>query len=142
MPDSSCANLTVQAIVAQKERSPTLWPSGDKFCHKNDILLRSGTNEYLAIECKFLSPVSDQFKARPYDMLKLKREFGDKVIGIMVYAPQAAELGCKRQNYSVIPSIISFDLSFAAQTTSEQLSWHRLPELVEAEILKTQPLVS
>jgi hypothetical protein len=103
MPDSSCANLTVQAIVAQKERSPTLWHSGDKVCHKNDILLRSGTNEYFAIECKFLSPVSDQFKARAYDMLKLKREFGDKVIRIMViyaHVPgcgiglQEAELFC------------------------------------------------
>jgi hypothetical protein len=59
-------------------------PSGDKVSHTSDILVTCFSH-FCAIECKFLSAVSDQFKCRAYDMLQLKRSLGEQVIGIMVY---------------------------------------------------------
>ena len=61
-------------------------PSGETLSHKNDILISLSGGRYVAIEVKFLSSVTDQFKARSYDMMHLKQEFGGKVSGIMVYA--------------------------------------------------------
>jgi len=61
-------------------------PSGKTLSHKNDILIVLSGERYVAFEVKFLSSVTDQFKARSYDMMHLKQEFGGKVSGIMVYA--------------------------------------------------------
>ena len=52
---------------------------------KMDILLRSSAGRIIGIECKFLSSVTDQFKSRAYDMIHLKKEYGDKLFGIMLY---------------------------------------------------------
>lgn len=46
-------------------------PSGEELSHKNDILVSLSNGRYVAIEVKFLSAVTDQFKARSYDMLYL-----------------------------------------------------------------------
>jgi len=59
-------------------------PSAEKMFHTNDILLSRGSNQFFAVECKFLSAVSDQFKARAFDMLQIKRTLGEQVIGIML----------------------------------------------------------
>jgi len=61
-------------------------PSGKTLSHKNDILISLSGERYVAFEVKFLSSVTDQFKARSYDMMHLKQEFGGRVSGIMVYA--------------------------------------------------------
>jgi len=61
-------------------------PSGKTLSHKNDIVISLSGERYVAIEIKFVSSVTDQFKARSYDMMHLKRKFGGKVSGIMVYA--------------------------------------------------------
>ena len=60
-------------------------PAGRTIKHKTDILLRSSDGRHLAIEVKFLSAVSDQFKCRSFDMLHLKQEYGEKLTGVMVY---------------------------------------------------------
>lgn len=60
-------------------------PSGPTLLHKSDILLTLASGRHLAIELKCLSAVTDQFKARSYDMLHLKRTQGDEIRGIMVY---------------------------------------------------------
>jgi len=61
-------------------------PSGKTLSHKNDILVSLSGERHVAIEIKFVSSVTDQFKARSYDMMHLKRKFGEQVSGIMVYA--------------------------------------------------------
>ena len=60
-------------------------PTGSKHSHKNDILIESASGKYIVLEVKFLSSVPDQFKARSFDMLNLKRTFGKQLVGIMVY---------------------------------------------------------
>jgi hypothetical protein len=52
---------------------------------KMDILLRSPAGKTIGIECKFLSSVSDQFKSRAYDMIHLKKKYGERLFGIMLY---------------------------------------------------------
>ena len=58
-------------------------PSGTRLPHKFDILLdyqRSGSSagarEYVSIEVKHMSAVTDQFKCRAFDMLHMKQAFG------------------------------------------------------------------
>ena len=60
-------------------------PSGQRISHKNDILFSLPGGRYLAIELKWVSNVSDQFKARAYDMLHLKQTLGSKLCGMMIY---------------------------------------------------------
>lgn len=60
-------------------------PSGQRISHKNDILFSLPGESYLAIELKWVSSVSDQFKARAYDMLHMKQALGSRLCGMMIY---------------------------------------------------------
>jgi hypothetical protein len=114
-------------------------PSGEKIFHTNDILLSRGSSQFFAVECKFLSAVSDQFKARAYDMLQMKRTLGEQVIGIMVYAHvpgcgiglQTAKAYCHPFDH-----FVGFELR--RPEDFETLSWQCLPDLIEAAILKAR----
>ncbi len=57
-------------------------PNGERLNPKTDILLTRPDETYVAIELKFLSAVTDQFKARAYDALHLKRAFGDRLVNV------------------------------------------------------------
>ena len=67
-------------------------PGGATLSHVSDILLtfnrRAGASasvEYVSIEIKHKSAVTDQFKCRSYDMLHLKQTFGSQIHGVMVF---------------------------------------------------------
>jgi len=60
-------------------------PNGLSLSHRSDIQIELAGGKYLALELKHLSAVTDQFKTRSYDMFHLKRVFGDRVCGIMIY---------------------------------------------------------
>lgn len=114
-------------------------PSGEKIFHTNDILLSRGSSQFFAIECKCLSAVSDQFKARVYDMLQTKRTLGEQVIGIMVYAHvPGCGIGLQTAKAFCYPfdHFVGFELR--RPEDFETLSWQRLPDLIEAAILKTR----
>ena len=60
-------------------------PSGLRISHKSDVLFSLPGERFLAIELKWVSNVSDQFKARAYDMLHLKQTLGPRLCGMMIY---------------------------------------------------------
>ena len=64
---------------------PYSLPSGFSLSHTSDILISLPVDAYLSLELKFLSAVTDQFKARSYDMVHLKNTHGRRLVGVMVY---------------------------------------------------------
>lgn len=69
------------------ERSLTYnLPMGIQIGHTSDILISNKEKKkYISIEIKHRSAVTDQFKCRSYDMIHLKKSYGDNLLGIMVY---------------------------------------------------------
>ena len=114
-----------------------LLASGHKISHRNDILLTHGSKQCFAIECKFLSAVSDQFKARSYDMLQLKRELGRNVVGIMVYVHlpgPGLSLETARAFCYPFDHFLGFDLRRPEEFAA--LQWHQLADIIESAIAK------
>lgn len=70
-----------------KEGSQSYYlPGGVQLTHKSDILIiNHGNKKKSSIEIKFHSAVSDQFKARSYDMIHLKNTFGKDLHGVLIY---------------------------------------------------------
>lgn len=78
-------------------------PDGTRLPHKPDILLdyqRSGSSpgarEYISIEVKHMSAVTDQFKCRAFDMLHMKQAFDPQLHGILVFARAGVGIGFER----------------------------------------------
>jgi hypothetical protein len=68
-------------------------PCGTSLDHKSDIQIEyrrvgetSGNLRYIGIELKHASAVTDQFKARAFDMFHLKQALGHRLHGIVVFA--------------------------------------------------------
>lgn len=114
-------------------------PSGSKVSHKNDILLSRDSKQFFAIECKFLSAVSDQFKSRAYDMLQLKREMGDEVIGIMVYVHRPGS-GISLEAAKAFCYPFDHFLGFHLRRPEEfdSVHWHELADIIEVAITKAR----
>ena len=85
----SPSTLRIPVITGSFE-TETVVPKSSVFwtlhlrCSQVELIALSG-ERYVAIEIKFMSSVTDQFKARSYDMMHLKQEFSGRVSGIMVY---------------------------------------------------------
>jgi len=61
-------------------------PTDIEIDHTSDILISNEERKrYISIEIKHRSAVTDQFKCRSYDMIHLKKSYGDALLGIMVY---------------------------------------------------------
>lgn len=65
-------------------------PDGRKLSHKTDILLTVAQGRRIAVELKFLSTVSDQFKARAYDMRHIKQTHGGVAVGARLSLPHGS----------------------------------------------------
>lgn len=75
-----------QNIHIQKEgKLDYSLPNGKVLSHKSDILLSKDNTKFISIEIKNKSAVTDQFKCRSYDMLHQKRQFGENILGVMIY---------------------------------------------------------
>ena len=108
-------------------------PSGRTLSHKNDILISLPGKRYLAIELKWVSNVTDQFKARAYDMLHLKQAMGNKLCSIMVYL----KTGGGGLSTDLAKEIsYPFDVFFALEHREPQnpAIWVPLLDRIEAEI--------
>ena len=117
-------------------------PTGSKHSHKNDILIETASGKYIVLEVKFLSSVPDQFKARSFDILNLKRTFGKQLVGIMVYlhVPRAG-ISAEQAHAICYP----FDHFFGLEARDSQHlldlvnpgnleKWEALLKAVEAEL--------
>jgi len=101
-------------------------PDGTRLPHKSDILFdyqRSGPSrmarEYLSIEVKHVSAVTDQFKCRAFDMLHMKQTFGLQLHGILVFARAGVGIGFERARAICYPfdDFIGIDLLKADTST-------------------------
>jgi len=78
-------------------------PDGTNADHNSDIQIEYGSDgshsserKYIAIEVKHASAVTDQFKARAFDMLHMKRAFASRLHGIMVFARIGTGISSRR----------------------------------------------
>jgi hypothetical protein len=113
-------------------------PDGRPISHKSDLLLRLPNAAYIALELKFLSAVSDQFKARAYDMLHLKQRFGGRLLGILVYVHLPGN-GVGLEQAKAISYPFERFLGFTLRNPEELaglLSWPTLVTLVVNELAR------
>ena len=62
-------------------------PSGRAMTHASDVLVsKPGSPKRVSIEVKYKSAVTDQFKARAYDAEHMKREHGESIRTVLLFA--------------------------------------------------------
>jgi hypothetical protein len=108
-------------------------PSGAHIRHKTDILFSLSDERYVAVELKWVSNVSDQFKARAYDMLHLKKTLGPRLRGMMVYLHTGSSgLSADRAREFCYP----FDefIALEHQDPQNPIIWAPVLDRIEAEI--------
>jgi hypothetical protein len=72
-------------------------PNGHTLSHSWDILIIDASNKnYVSIEIKHESAVTDQFKCRSYDMMHTKATYSSKVFGIMIYVKAGKGISIER----------------------------------------------
>jgi hypothetical protein len=102
---------------AEKSLMYTL-PSDEKLSHCSDILIsNTEKNRHISLEIKHRSAVTDQFKCRSYDIMHLKRTYGDNLLGVMVYVKTTTGLSV-RQARSIC---YSFDHFFSVDSVSKHI---------------------
>lgn len=82
---------------------------------------------HISIEVKFRSSVTDQFKARSFDAFHLKKEYGKKILTILVYVK--AERGLSIQKANEISHW--FDVFYSYQFSQIETEWG-ISELIQA----------
>lgn len=101
-------------------------PSDQTLSHCSDVLWTiseaSEKPQYISIEIKHASAVTDQFKCRSYDMLHLKQQFGDALYGIMLFARTGKGISFQRAQAICYP----FDAFIGVDTLrTPQADWWR-----------------
>lgn len=62
-------------------------PDGTELDHRWDILVsRPGSAKQVSIEIKYKSAVTDQFKCRSYDAVHTKKDHGEYILTVMIFA--------------------------------------------------------
>jgi len=100
--------------------------AGTEISHATDILISSNEKErHVSIEIKYRSAVTDQFKCRSYDMIHLKKEYGDKLFGVMVYV-KSPEAGISVERAKAICYPFDYFFSVTASSINIASSWDDL----------------
>ncbi len=60
-------------------------PSGHKLSHVSDILIARPGGKNLVVELQWATDLSDQLKARAYDILHLKQALGKNLTAFLIY---------------------------------------------------------
>ncbi len=105
-------------------------PAGIKMDHASDILISNEEKKrYISIEIKPRSAVTDQFKCRSYDMIHLKKSYGNNLLGIMVYVKSTTGISVERAK----AICYSFDHFFVIPSESRYTptAWDELISVVE-----------
>ncbi|MCZ6753391.1 MAG: hypothetical protein O7E51_16385 [Acidobacteria bacterium] len=78
-------------------------PCGTRLSHASDILVTfhrvgqaGNEQQYISIEIKHTSAVTDQFKCRSYDMGHMKQQLGAALYGIMLFVRAGKGIGFQR----------------------------------------------
>ena len=105
-------------------------PSGGKLGHCSDILIsNSEKTQHISLEIKHRSAVTDQFKCRSYDIMHLKRSYGNNLLGVLVYVKSTTGISV-RQARSIC---YSFDHFFSVNSDSKHIPtvWNDLVSAIE-----------
>lgn len=118
-------------------------PDGTRLDHKSDIQIEydssggsSPQRRYVAIEVKHASAVTDQFKARSFDMIHMKQTLGSQLHGIIVFGRIGSGIQLRRAQAICYPfdEFIGVDLSKGDMATQLSELCGRLAERVEAAL--------
>ena len=72
-------------------------PNGVELGHASDILISDAKrHRYISIELKYKSAVTDQFKCRAYDIQHLKSQYGDALLGVMLFVKSSSGISISR----------------------------------------------
>jgi len=102
-------------------------PTGYEMGHASDILI---TNEekHISIEIKHRSATTDQFKCRSYDMIHLKKSYGNSLLGIVVYVKSGTGISVEHAK----SICYSFDYFFGIPSRSKHTptAWDELMPVI------------
>jgi hypothetical protein len=121
-------------------------PGGKRIGHCSDVLVTfhrptaPSRTEYISIEIKHLSAVTDQFKCRSFDMLHLKKEFGPAIVGVMLFARGGQGISLEQARAICYP----FDHFTGVDTLATQPDtwWNDVAQRVEDLLDRATPDVS
>jgi hypothetical protein len=108
-------------------------PSGRKLSHLSDVLITLPGGRYLAIELQWASDLTDQLKARAYDMLHLKQVLAKKLSAIMIYL-RAATGGLSAEQAREICYPFEQFIALEHQDPQNPAIWIPILDRIEAEI--------
>lgn len=108
-------------------------PSGREAIHTADILVALPSGKRLAIELAWASNDLDNFKARAYDMLQIKKSLGRSLWAMLIYLrPGTGGISAEQAQEICYP----FDQFFACEHQDPQnpVIWAPILDRLEAEI--------
>jgi len=97
--------------------------------HTSDILISNEERkQFISIEIKHRSAVTDQFKCRSYDMIHFKKSYGNNLLGIMAYVKSSTGISIRHAE----DICYSFDHFFGIPSASRQTptAWDELITVV------------
>jgi hypothetical protein len=120
-------------ICAASSQLDYALPSGHKLSHLADILISLPRGKHFALEIQWATDLSDQLKAKAYDMLHLKRALGDKLEAIMVYL-RAGTGGLSAEQAREICYPFDQFIAVEHQDPQNPAIWIPILDRIEAEI--------
>ncbi len=89
--------LGAQILCEAEQKLSYMLPSGVELKHASDILISDAArNRFISIEIKYKSAVTDQFKCRSYDIQHLKNQYGDSLLGVMLFVKSRSGISINR----------------------------------------------
>lgn len=79
-----------------EQKLPYSLPDGKVLTHASDILITDPkTGRRVSVELKYRSAVTDQFKCRAYDIMHMKKQYGDSLLAVMLFAKAQTGISIK-----------------------------------------------
>ena len=108
-------------------------PSGRKLSHLSDILITLPGGKHLVLELQWASDLTDQLKARAYDMLHLKQALGENLTAFLVYL-RAGLGGLSAEQAREICYPFDQFIALEHQDPQNPAIWLPILDRIEAEI--------
>lgn len=108
-------------------------PSGGKLSPVSDILITLPGGKTLAVELQWATDLSDQLKARAYDMLHLKQALGKRLTAFLIYL-RAGQGGLSADQAREICYPFDRFIALEHQDPQNPAIWVPVLDRIEAEI--------
>lgn len=110
-------------------------PSRRRLSHPSDILIAVPGGKNLAIELQWATDLTDQLKARAYDMLHLKQAFGENLAAFLIYL-RAGLGGLSAEQAREICYPFDQFIALEHQDPQNPVMWIPVLDKIEAEIMR------